>query len=57
MAIDRINNIFWTPPVVKERQKKNKDKNSQKNDKKNKKGSTDSKEGVEGSTGKVDIRV
>ena len=54
MAIEKINNTIWTPPVDKERQKKNKNKESQKNDKKKKK---QNKEGFDGIAGKVDIRV
>ncbi|MCK5023313.1 MAG: hypothetical protein KAS04_04015 [Candidatus Aenigmarchaeota archaeon] len=57
MAIEKIGNIFWTPPVVKERQNKNKKKDSQKNDKKKISSRKGSKEGVEGSGSNVDIRV
>ncbi len=53
MSIDKLNNIFWTPPISREREGKAKQKKNEKKDKKK----DQSKEKNDNGPGKINIRI
>jgi hypothetical protein len=62
MAIERLNNMFWTPPVNKEQDQRNKKRQDPKKERKNdRKKGNENKKDEEGQDkpgkGKIDIKV
>ncbi len=53
MSIDKLNNIFWTPPISREREEKAKQKKYEKKDKKKDRPKENNNKGP----GKINIRI